>query len=192
MKEERLKELLERYYNGSTSVEEEYILKEYFSGNDILPGFEAETEIFRYFSGDEKTIFLADSLESRILESIDILEKKQKFKSSFFDRNRVAILSMAASLLILLGSYFFFIYNSEPKDTYNDPLIAYTETKRILYEVSVRFNRGTRALQNVAGAAQTGLESVEKSANLISDQIERVENLGKILNSENRGKQFKK
>jgi hypothetical protein len=188
MKEEKLKELLERYYNGDTTSEEEYLLKEYFSGNNILPGYEAEKEIFRYYSADEKATAPSGNLESRILEAIDILEEKQKLKNAFFERNRLIILSVAASLLILIGSYYFFLYKTEPKDTYNDPQIAYAETKQILYDISVKLNRGTEALQHVARTAQTGLKSVVQSANLISSQIEIVENLDKILGNGNRTK----
>lgn len=188
MKEEKLKELLERYYNGNTSDEEEFLLKEYFSGNDILPGYEAETEIFRFYSANERMAAPSDKLESSILDSIDYLEEDRKLKKSIFKRRRIIIISAAASLLILAGSYFFFISRTGPKDTYNDPRIAYAEAKRILYDVSVRLNRGTQTLQNTVKTAQKGLISVEKSANLISGQFEIIENIGKIIDKDDQKK----
>lgn len=179
MKEEKLKELLERYYNGDTSQDEEFLLKKYFCGSDTLPGYDAEREIFRYFSCDEEVIKPSDDLESRILKSIDVLKTKQKHELHY--RRRLVILSMAASLLVLIGSYFFFIHETEPEDTFDDPQIAYAEAKQILYDVSDRLSRGTLVLQHVARTTQAGLESVEKSAKLLSDQIEIVEHPGKFL-----------
>jgi hypothetical protein len=186
MKEEKLKELLERYYNGDTSDEEEFLLRKYFLGNEVFPGYEAEKEIFSYYSGNEEAYAPSDDLEKRIIKSIDAIEGKHTFS-----RKRLILLSVAASLAILIGSYFFFINRSEPEDSFDDPQIAYVEAKRILFDISVRMNRGTMALQNVArinNAAAAGLESVEKSASLISGQIERIENLGKLLETDDRGK----
>jgi predicted Zn-dependent peptidase len=50
MTENRLKEILDKYYEGESSPEEELELKKYFSGNDVLKGYEAEREIFRQYS----------------------------------------------------------------------------------------------------------------------------------------------
>ncbi len=188
MKEEKLKELLVRYYSGDTTSEEEFLLKEYFSGDDILPGYEAEKEIFRYYSTYERITAPSGKLESRILDAIDRFDEKQKLKSAFFERNRLIILSVAASLLILIGSYFFFLIKSEPKDTYDDPQIAYAVTKQILYNMSVNLNKGAEAMQHVSGTARTGLESIEQAANRISSQIGIVKNLDKIPKNGNRKK----
>ncbi len=53
MKEEKLRQLLNKYYDGNTSPGEEKELKQYFSGNAILPGYEAEKDIFRHYARSE-------------------------------------------------------------------------------------------------------------------------------------------
>ncbi len=182
MKEEKLKELLEKYYNGDASDEEEVLLREYFSGEVVFPGYEAEKDIFGYYIVIDKIVPPSDDLETRILQSVDGSGHPRKSRTA-----RLIVLSAAALLLILIGSYFFFTTRPGVKDTYDDPQIAYIEARRILYDVSVRFNKGTMALQNFARintATEAGLESVERSADLISGHIEIVENLGKMLKND--------
>ena len=186
MKEERLKELLEKYYNGDTSTEEESELKKYFAGNTIVPGYEAEMEMFRHFSVYEQDAAPSDDLESRIIDSIDALESKQKH--TLRHRKSLVVLSAAATFLILIGAYFFLTRETEPEDTFDDPQIAYAEAKRILYDVSVRLNRGTLALEQVARTTKTGIESVEKTANMITGQIEIVEHLGRFIETNDQKK----
>ena len=49
MKEEELKRLIGKYYNGESTEEEESTLRNYFRKNNIPPGYEAEKSIFGYF-----------------------------------------------------------------------------------------------------------------------------------------------
>ena len=104
MKEELLKELLVKYYKGETSLEEERILKECFSGNEVLPGFEAEKVIFSHYSVMSTTQDAPDDLEVRILDSINSYEsnhrrtgKKLRIYSS---------ISIAAAFMLFAVSYF--------------------------------------------------------------------------------------
>ena len=49
MKTEELNRLLEKYYSGESTEEEERDLKVFFTGNDIPEGYEAERALFGYF-----------------------------------------------------------------------------------------------------------------------------------------------
>jgi len=183
MKEEKLRELLEKYYSGSTSDEEEAWLREYFSGEEILPGFETETDIFRYYSDSKGITPHSDNLEARILTSVDTLDQKLKIRI-----RRLIIYSAAASLLLLAGSYFFFTNRNRIEDTYTDPQIAYFEAKRVLYDVSLRLNKGTQALKDIAilnSVAEKSLIPLGKSADLISGQMEKIQHAGKLLGTYN-------
>ena len=136
MEENKLKELLDKYYDGDTSPEEELELKTYFSGNNVLPGYEAEKEIFSYYSGMEKIIVPSADFEMRIIKSVDDLERI-KLKNN--NRKRyITLFSAAATILIMIGSWFFLLREREPADTFSDPTIAYAETMRILNNVSVK------------------------------------------------------
>ena len=184
MKEELLKELLEKYYNGETSIEEELRLKEYFSGKDVLPGYEAEKEIFRLYSASGQIAAPDDELEARIKIAIDHFEEPKMKRTPVI--RRYTVMSIAAGLLILIASYFMLKHHAEPKDTFSDPRLAYAETMKILNEVSYKLNKGTSALEpvrKVARAAQSGLGSVSKSASVLTDNLKQIRMIDKISNA---------
>jgi hypothetical protein len=182
MKEEKLKELIEKYYKGESSPEEEKILKEYFSGDDIIPGYEAEKEIISYYlSAAEAIPAPSEDLELKILRSIDKYDRAQR--SRIFTRRYLIPLSFAASLLMIAGSYFFFIHKAEPSDTYTDPLIAYAETMKILNEVSVKLNKGTEALNSISkinSATRKSIESIDRSAFVLNNSFQKIKLIDRL------------
>jgi hypothetical protein len=181
MKEERLKILLKKYYNGETSEAEEAELKEYFSGDRIIEGYDAEKEIFRHYSRSEIIPVPTEGFRERILKTVDDLEKSQ---GNIFARKRyIYIMSSAAAILILIGSYFIFFSQRGLQDTFTDPQIAYAETMKILNEVSVKFNKGTQALEplnRMHYATETGIKTVDRSTELISKNLQRINFLKQI------------
>jgi hypothetical protein len=46
--------LIEKYYEGKTSVAEEKVLRAYLSGKNVPPQFEAEKAILGYFASEKK------------------------------------------------------------------------------------------------------------------------------------------
>lgn len=145
MKKEELNRLLEKYYNGQSTVEEEEVLRSFFNGTDIPEGYEAEKAIFVYYSASMDIPEPSDDFEGRILTGIDEFGNRSNLSGN---RNIIrVILSTAAGLLILAGSYFFFTDKNELQDTFTDPELAYAETIKILMDVSSQLNKGTRVLE---------------------------------------------
>ena len=175
MEENKLKELLDKYYDGVTSPEEELELKTYFSGNNVLPGYEAEKEIFSYYSGMEKIIVPFADFEMRIIKSVDDLERIKLINNK--RKRYITLFSVAATILIMIGSWFFFLREREPADTFSDPSLAYAETMKILTNVSVKINRGKEALKpvfNLTGTARQGMRSVDRSLTAFSDGLRKA------------------
>ena len=175
MEENKLKELLDKYYDGVTSSEEELELKTYFSGNNVLPGYEAEKEIFSYYSGMEKIIVPSADFEMRIIKSVDDLERTKLINNK--RKRYITLFSVAATILIMIGSWFFFLREREPADTFSDPSLAYAETMRILTNVSVKINMGKEALKpvfNLTGTARQGMRSVDRSLTAFSDGLRKA------------------
>jgi hypothetical protein len=175
MEENKLKELLDKYYDGATSPEEELEIKNYFSGDKVFPGYEAEKDIFRYYSGMEKIDVPSADFEMRIVKSLDDLERI-KLKND--NRKRyITLFSAVATILIMIGSWFFLLREREPADTFSDPTLAYAETMRILNNVSVNLNRGTEALKpvfNLTGTVGRGMRSVDRSLSAFSDGLRKA------------------
>jgi len=175
MKEEKLKQLLDRYYDGNTSAEEEKELKDYFSGTDIFPGYEAEKEIFTHYANAEKAAISSIGFESGIIKAVDGLETSQRLR--IIRKRYITFLSAAATILFLVGSWFIFFNETEPADSFSDPRIAYAETMKILNDVSVKLNKGKMALQPIGKlntAARDGIRSLDRSVSVMEDGLRRI------------------
>jgi hypothetical protein len=166
MNEEELKRLVGKYYNGESTEEEESALRKFFKSGNIPAGYEAEKEIFSYYTDSEEIPEPSHDFEVRIMAAIDAKERKNGIRKLL-----LPILSAAAGLLILGGSYFFFISRTETSDTFSDPDIAYAETMKILREVSMKLNKGTNVLEPVGKLN----EMTRKSFKTINESTTTVE-----------------
>jgi hypothetical protein len=176
MNAEELNRLLDKYYSGESTEEEEINLREYFNGNDILNGFEAEKDIFAYYKSAGELPEPSEGFEDRILAGIDMVEKKPG--TSKIRRLLIPMLSAAASILILAGIWFYFDRRIEIRDTYSDPKIAYAETMKILIDVSSKMNRATDGLQPVSkiNVMKTkSIKAINKSTKKIEKNLKSLE-----------------
>jgi len=147
MKKEELDRLLGKYYSGESTDYEEAALRAYFAGNDIPDEYETEKVIFSYYSSAVEVPEPSAGFESSIIKGID--KAAGKSISSRAGRLIRPLLGVAAGLMIMAGSYFFFVHSAEPNDTFTDPELAYAETMKILMDVSVKLNKGASALDPV-------------------------------------------
>lgn len=171
MKEEALKDLIGKYYEGLTTPEEEKALREYFVINSP-EGFEAEKEIFNYYATKLTVPEPSDDLEERIIDKINTIEGSRGIKRPL--RYLVPLLSTAASLLVITGLWFFYQSRNESADTYDDPAIAYAETMKLLYSVSVQLNKGAMALEPVSilsDVTEKGINAISKSSGKIEKNL---------------------
>lgn len=180
MKEEELDKLLEKYYKGESSEDEEITLKKFFQSDSIPEGYEAEKEVFSLYSLSGIIPEPSIDFEERIVAEIDNIEKNRK--SAITRKIVLYSLSTAAGLLIIAGSYFFLNNSRELKDTYSDPKIAYAETMKILMDVSSKLNKGSQVLEPLGKINKTtneSIRSINKSARIIGNGLNSVSNLDK-------------
>jgi hypothetical protein len=175
--------LLEKYYNGQSSEEEELQLRSYLEAENIPAGYEAEKAMFRFFSENASVPLPSSEFENNIISAVDAAEKKifiPVYKS------RILVYSgIAACLLLLFGSYIFFIYNKRPRDTFSDPEIAYAETVKVLFGVSSTFNHGTRQLDRVRkleDAAVRGFAAINNSSRIIDNNLKNLDYFQQAIN----------
>jgi len=178
MTTEEIKQLLEKYYNGESSVDEEIILKEFFSREIIPDELKAERDIFSYYLKSSGIPLPSDGFTGRIISSID----KEEINLASFRKRRIfrALTTIAAGILILAGSYLLFKNKSEQADTFSDPEIAYNEAMKILYDVSARLNRGTKGLEKVGmmqDAANESFNILNKPASIVSEKMKSLDML---------------
>ena len=136
----KIEDILEKYFQGETSIAEENQLKEYFSSPNVAQHLEQYKPMFGYFS---------QAKEQKSTYEIPLESKKRN----------VAWLSIAASVVLLLGigTYFFV---SEQNDTavvasqtelgtYDDPEEALKATQKALALLSNNVNVGIESVQYI-------------------------------------------
>jgi hypothetical protein len=178
MNAEELNSLVEKYYNGDTSREEEIFLRDFFTGDSVPDGYEAESEIFSFYKLNDEIPVPSEDFESKILARINDAErKKDKFNIRVY---LIPILGAAASILIMAGSWIFFAKKVELRDTFSDPKIAYAETRKILLDVSAKMNHATLALEPVGKMNKMkakSFDAINKSTVIIEKNLK---SLGKL------------
>ena len=167
---EKVREMLERFYRGETSLEEERWLQDYLSSATVPEDLLADRELFMAFEEKDDAIPIPRDLNEKILNTID-REEKGNLRT-----RRISLYSisgLAAGLLALIAVYVFFLRTDTPLllsarqnvDTYEDPMDAYQEAKKTLAYVSGKLNTGTseiRHMQQVTKTTADPLKSLSK------------------------------
>lgn len=144
---EYIRDLLDKYLEGITTLDEERFLKAYFSRGNVPEEFSSEAQWFLNISGQnvqDTDIHSLEEVLSKWVDEQEVNEKKIRFRSW--------ALGIAAGFAILVGAAFLFRHfqSGNLKDTYQDPQIAYLEAKKVLLYVSETLNKGTEKLQTVS------------------------------------------
>ena len=106
-----LKILLDKFYDGTTSLKEENLLREFFTSDRVPSDMIADKEIFLSLSRSADNIVVPDNLKSSISDMIDQCEARDNEKNEqkglkVYFRNHIHTLrnySIAASVVILFG-----------------------------------------------------------------------------------------
>lgn len=136
MESDRIEILIEKYFQGETTIAEENELKNYFSSSDVAQHLEQYQPLFGYFSQAKKQEFK---------QEIPLQSKKRN----------VAWLSIAASVVVLLGIGTFTYLNNdnnvENQDlgSYDDPEVAFAETQKALSLLSENVNVGIESVHMI-------------------------------------------
>ncbi|GEP52016.1 hypothetical protein FNO01nite_26880 [Flavobacterium noncentrifugens] len=132
----KIEQLLEKYFDGETSITEENELRTYFSSSDVAQHLEHYKPLFGYFS---------TAKEQQFEQQIPLDTKKLK----------IAWISIAASVVVLLGAGTFAYFNyhqpqqNQDLGTYDNPEIAFRETQKALELLSSNVNVGVESVQYI-------------------------------------------
>jgi hypothetical protein len=177
----RIKNLLEKYFEGLTSLEEEQELLEYFSdGNEVPVELISYKKHFRFLDAGRNLNPATSGFETRIARLIDDQDKTIKPVSN---RQPIYKYAIAASVAVLIGFAGMFIYQNQfhrSKDTFSDPQLAYIEAQKTILFVSQKMNKGIQPLSNInkINEATDNLKSLDK----LDNSLEML-NLFSILNN---------
>lgn len=170
MKEERIKYLIDRYYQGLSTEGEEIEIKKFFE-NGTIQGYEAESVLFREYDRLSETPEPSKDFEQKIIMAIDNPIKKSIGKQKSYSSNawnKALLTNIAALFLSLVGAYIFFNNYNKPIDTFRDPEVAYNEAVVILNKVSIQLNAGLSALEPITKIEDAQIMGVSKVENSLS------------------------
>jgi|AATF01.1.fsa_nt_gi hypothetical protein len=142
-----IEQLLERYWNCETSLEEEQILRTFFSQNDLPAELAQYREIFTVTGCGDGNDMLGDDFDSRILAAIN--EPARVKAQTISIRQRLAPLFKAAAMVAIIVTIVNaaqFSFNKQDNsdeinyaaytDTFSDPAMAYDNIQNALELVS--------------------------------------------------------
>ncbi len=185
----RIKVLLEKYYKGETSLEEEKILREYFSKEDVGPEFISDRDIFMHQVQENENIGNIPDISDEIWKSLSSPEEYKEKKNS---KLTYLFLRIAAGILILVGSYYILgdqVLNTDQNvaDTFSEPEMAYEQAKETLLYVSALLNNGTDHLEPIHKINE-GTQKLNTISRL-NDGIKKLEPIKKYTKADKYFKQ---
>ncbi len=128
--------LLEKYFQGETSIAEEKELRSYFSNQNVAPHLEQYRAMFGFFT---------QAKQQEFTKEIPLKTKKSK----------IMWLSIAATIVVMLGLSTFYMLNDDEihvngeLGTYDSPEVAFIETQKALALISSNVNIGMKSVMYV-------------------------------------------
>ncbi len=152
MNTSEIEALLERFYDGNTSLLEEKILRDFFCSNDVPAHLKSHQPVFAYYRNEQRHEIKDHDFEQK-LTAILMEETEappairlQPYRSSF-----IYVTGIAAGILLLIGLFFTFkqdVFKNSLKQAGNpDTQIAYAEASHALMLVSANLNIGLKQVE---------------------------------------------
>lgn len=178
-----IRKLLDRYYEGQTTLEEEKQLTDFFLNEKVPADLIPEKEFFAGVAGMAQETISPEGLDDRIRSAIEAEERRELKVRRI---NWFSLSGLAAGLAVILTVYLTVIKQGPDQyatGTFEDPREAYEETLKVLSYVSGKWNDGTRELQNLQQVNKT-LNAVRplQKINSGSKQLQLLGNLEKAKN----------
>lgn len=177
-----IRQILQKYFEGESSEQEEQLLEEYFRSASVAKDLEKYRSFFVGFQ--ELSAKRDKKLEGEIMDFILENEHREKTRYRWLWQ---AASSIAAAIVVALIAVNFYTTPYKWEDTYTDPDQAYAEAAQAIRYVAGRYQKGLANLQpvkklNVASKPlQRGMDKLQKGF----QEVEYLEKLNdKIKNQE--------
>lgn len=143
MEREQVAQLLEKYWQVETTVEEERALAEYFRGEDLPLEWEPYREIFSFYE-QEREIKPGDALEKRIMERV---RPGLRWHRLWWAAAAVILALLVMEPLLRAPVKTMQGQRGLTKDTYHDPAQAMAAVEQALLIASKNMNKGLHAVK---------------------------------------------
>lgn len=175
MNPKELDKLVEKFYAGETTAEEEAQLKDFLQAGNI-PGHLAHVRHYFDVMDSLREEELGNDFETRLFERISEREHKPRV------RRLASRFAYAAAAVLLLLAVWKGPGLLQPKPVYgtvDDPVIAFQETKEALNKVSVKMNDGLKPAKKTVTSVE---ENIQKAGEMkkLNEALNKTKNINKL------------
>ena len=175
MKTKEIQQLLQLFFKGETSLEEERQLENYFQSGNVAGELK---EYAGFFGGIEELAGISDdsTIEEDVMDFILENEHQEKTKYRWLWKT---VTGIAASIIIVLGGFLFYQQQQKPfDDTFSDPEQAYDYAAQTIQFVSGKYNKGLAELSNfeIINKAPKPLKKSIAPINEFYEGLEKINN----------------
>lgn len=148
MKAKEVSELLQRFYDGTSTPDEEKRLMVFFQQETVPDEWIPDREYFLAMQDiQDEPVAVPSDIRQKILETLEPAQARSTVRT-LRPAKLYSAISVAAGILILASALFFL--NRKPDlGSYSDPEMAYAETKEALEMVGRYFGKGTEHLPSL-------------------------------------------
>ena len=128
--------LLNKFFEGNTSLQEEKILRDFFHGKDVPDHLRSHKSLFNYFSDEQQQKINDQDFEQLLTARLSDKTNDTPVIPKYSIRSRfIYIAGIAASILLLLGLLFTFqhdVFRKHSDRIHPGPEMAYTDAREAL------------------------------------------------------------
>ena len=129
----KIEELLETYFEGNTTLEEEATLGAYFTDGDVASHLQAYQVLFASFEAARN----------------EVSEKQLQLPNTKVSKNRTWWYGIAASLIIAIGIAGYTFSQPSLTSEEQEAIAAFNESKDAMMLLAQNFNKGTEDLAHI-------------------------------------------
>lgn len=134
----KIEQLMEAYFEGNTTLQEETALRAYFSAAEVAPHLQKYQPLFRSFTKAKTESFTREI----------VLPKENKTMARWW-------IGIAASLLVAVGVFGFFNQESSLTAEEKEAIAAFEKTREAFKMMSQNFNEGAEELVYIQNFKET-------------------------------------
>jgi hypothetical protein len=179
MEPKEVKQILQKYFEGTSTEQEEQLLTDYFNSQTIAPEFRKYQQ---YFVGlHELSVEGRDEVFEE--EIMDYILEKEYHEKTRYRWLWQTVSGVAAALLIALLAVNLYTGRAEWEDTYSDPDQAYAEALSALHYVAGYYQKGMEGLEPMKSINKAS-KPLNKSLNTLDkgfQEIQEMEGINKKL-----------
>ena len=183
MEKREITQLLQHYFDGISTPEEEKILRNYFRSENVAGDLKKYSG---FFSGIAE-LSESDTSENMEEEIMNFILEKESNEKSHYKWLWQTVTGIAATVILVIGGLLFYQQrNMSFEETFENPEVAYAYAEQTLGYISAKYNEGLAELANFEklNSAAEPLQKGVKPVNELYEKLNRINSNIQPVNNE--------